>query len=270
MLPQSAESDGSDKLDKKDTKPLELVLDFEVDESNVLKASARLKDFPDITVSRTLSRGGADEKILSSLEDSIIEINRDKPVYFVVKEFSSRAVEVATEANQIIDSQTQTVKPEVLAKVTRRLKVAKDLLERRETCRGNISYVEHFLGSFSKILGKSEIAPIEKKLKELKTYDQSGTVDEILAAKKKLFSLIDKYPVLLNMQMLEQAYDISYHTNPAKAEKLGMQISEIHAAIVDGKTDKITEILEAAAPEAHEIIHGAYHKSASIHKGVVL
>jgi hypothetical protein len=87
-------------------KPLEVLLDFEIDSNNLINVSASLANQPEVRVSRTLSRGKVDEKLFLDLERSIARVNEAKPGFYAVLDFLHRSVAIATTINRVIDPET--------------------------------------------------------------------------------------------------------------------------------------------------------------------
>ena len=103
------DDDSEDSASEKDAR--EVLLDFEIDEDNLITVGARLKDRPEVRVSRTLSRGNADERLFLELEGAIARVNEEKHEYFTKYEFLFRSGEIAHVINGVIDPETGAEKP---------------------------------------------------------------------------------------------------------------------------------------------------------------
>jgi molecular chaperone DnaK len=95
-------------LDQYYPRGTEILVTFELDEtSNHLAITAALKNDPRIKVSRTFSRGKADEVIYDRLEDLIANLNSGDYTLSGIEEGLRLAVPVVHAANMIIDERSQ-------------------------------------------------------------------------------------------------------------------------------------------------------------------
>ncbi|MEJ1931560.1 Hsp70 family protein [Nostoc sp. NIES-2111] len=92
----------------------EILVNLELDEKNSdLKMTATLKNDPSERVSCTFSHGSPDERIYQELEEAIAELNNQDLTQLGVEEALKLAVPIVQSANEIIDSRTNEVRPDI-------------------------------------------------------------------------------------------------------------------------------------------------------------
>jgi molecular chaperone DnaK len=246
----------------------EVLLDFEIDENNIITVAASLKDMPDINVSRTLSRGNIDEKLFLDLEESIAQINREKHDYYVVYDFLHRAVGIAKEINQVIDPETGEANEAMRQQAVRHQAVAEELVTKEGTAYSNIYYAEEFLTEAGTLLHAPQRRALRKKIDQLKEKNEQGSADDILKSRDELLEELDKHPVLLSIKDLELALDIVQRENPAKAPRYEKYLRDVHNALDRNDPDTFMRLMEEILPEVGQILRDYDSKELRIWKEI--
>ena len=146
----------------------DVLLDFEIDENNLITVAAALKELPDVNVSRTLSRGNVDEKLFLDLEESIARVNRDKHDYYVVYDFRQRVIGIAKEINQVVNPETGEANDAIRQQVVGHQAVAEQLVARETSALPNVYYAEAFLSGEGRFLDNNQRRSLEKKIAAVK------------------------------------------------------------------------------------------------------
>jgi molecular chaperone DnaK len=246
----------------------EVLLDFEIDENNLITVAAALKDLPDVNVSRTLSRGNVDEKLFLDLEESIARVNREKHDYYVVYDFLQRAIGLAKEINQVIDPETGEANEAIRQQVVRHQAVAEQFVAQETTALANIYYAEAFLTGVGALLSESERRSMQKKIDKLKDENDQGSPDDILQARDDLLKELDKHPVLLRIKDLENALEIVTAEDPAKAPRYEKYYHDIRNAMTRGDTDTFMRLMTEVMPEVAKILEDHESKDLRIWKEI--
>jgi len=257
----------SPPANNKDKLP-EIILDFEVDINNLITVSAFLKDHPDTKISRTLSRGGADEQLFIELETSIEEVNNDQKGYYEVDEFLHRTLEIADQINQLIDPETGNINTTLHNKIIKMREIAQSIYENNESFRGNIFYARDFIGDVGHLLTKDEQARLKKYFKLFKEKTKTAELDEIVKARKTLFDELDKHPLLGTLQSIGNAAEIVAENDPNKYEYFQKYINDITKAIEADDLQTIKKLLAEIMPEVNNIIHQQQNEKLHIFKEV--
>ncbi len=246
----------------------DILLDFEIDENNLITVAAALKELPDVKVSRTLSRGNVDEKLFLDLEESIARVNRDKHDYYVVYDFRQRVIGIAKEINQVVNAETGEANDAVRQQALRHQAVAEQLVTQETSALPNVYYAEAFLSGEGKFLDNNQRRSLEKKIAAVKEENEKGSLDGILQARDELLEELDKHPVLMAVKDLENAIGIVTQEDPAKAPRYVQYLYDIRNAMMRHDTDTFVRLMDEIMPEASKILHDYESKDLRIWKDI--
>ncbi|MBT8419698.1 MAG: Hsp70 family protein [Gammaproteobacteria bacterium] len=230
----------------------EVLLDFEIDSDNLITVSAQIKGKPDIQVSRTLSRGKADERLFIELRQSIDRANQEEHKYYTTYDFLHRAVQIAEMINRIIDPKTGEENKALGQKIEERNQVAHQLLEKEEAPWTNLYYAEDFLNQMGHFMSPEDRKNLEIEIDNLKKQNETGTVEQIMATREKLFAELDKHPVLQLFVTLHNAYEVCRERDPVRAPYFEKYIQDIDLALQREDTLAIQRLLTEVMPEVHK------------------
>jgi molecular chaperone DnaK len=246
----------------------EVVLDFEIDEDNLITVAASLADQPDVRVSRTLSRGNADERLFLELETAIEKVNEEEHAYFTKYDFLLRSGEIARAINQVIDQQTGSENLEVSHGAEQQLAVATKLVELEESPSSNLFYLEDLLAIYGSLLAKDERESLAERIEKFREVNHSGTVEEILAARDQAHEEADKYQALDVLMSVGSAANTLARTDPAKAPRYDKQLQDLQTALFKEDTETFKRLAEEIMPEVNAILSGRDKEALHIFKGV--
>jgi molecular chaperone DnaK len=246
----------------------EVLLDFEIDDNNIISVSAHLADRPDVHVNRTLSRGNADERLFLDLERSIARVNEAKHEYYTKHDFLHRSVAIAGTINRVIDPETGQQDSQASQEVARLLEVANEMVDKEQSALGNIYYAEEFKRMWARFMKEGDEKRLENKLRVLKDRYEHGSISEILRAREEVKNELDKYPGLLAVQDLENAADIAAKEDPAKAPRYEKYFADVQSALMKGDEDTFRRLLNEIMPEVYTIIGTAANKDLHIWKEI--
>ena len=119
-----------------------------------------MKDHPQVHISRTLSRGKADERLFLSLEEAIRNANIAKHEFYAVHDFINRSVDIIKDINGIVDPETGEVHEEIYNRASQKLDKANKILESEESPWGTINYAKIMLDSCRSLMNPQEIGHI--------------------------------------------------------------------------------------------------------------
>lgn len=246
----------------------QVLLDFEIDDNNIINVSARLAERPDVQVSRTLSRGNADERLLLDLERSITRVNEAKHRYFTKHDFLHRAVAIASTINRVIDPETGQENAEASRETARLQTVANEMVEKEQSALGNIYYAEDFAATGAKFMREGDHKRLQDKIGVLKDKYEHGSVAEILNARREVQEELDKHPGLIAVKDLEHAAELAAEEDPAKAPRYEKYLVDVQRALMKGDGDTFRRLLTEIMPEAYAMVDTMAHKDLHIWKGV--
>ncbi|MFH0730910.1 MAG: Hsp70 family protein [Pseudomonadota bacterium] len=248
--------------------PLHVEITLKIDENNILEVAASLKEKPEVEISKTLSRGKADEVLFLALESLVETANRKGYRHYVSHDLTTRALSIIKNIHQVIDKKTgDTIEP-VFELAKMKIDKAAKMAEHDIACKPAIYYAEHMLEDFGQVISPGDQAAIRRRIKELHEMDDHGTFEENLAAHEKLREAVDK-PAIANMLMvLEKAGDACEAHEPARAAKFYDAVDDILDALKKEDFDRSNRIIEKVLPEADTVLDTYDYKTGKIHKDI--
>jgi len=252
---------------KKATKP-EIICNFRIDESNIIEVSAKMKDQPQVHISRTLSRGKADEKLFRSLEDAIRNANTTRHDFYAVHDFINRSVDIIKDVNDIVDPETGEVHDDIYNRANRKLDKADKMLENDESPWGTINYAKIMLDSCRKLMNPKEIKPLEDTLHKLEKSNREGSYEETLAVIKEMSQEMEKHPMALFFMEMERAYDYYREHNSPQAERILTYIENMQACMKKGDIAKFNSLAEEIMPEIRKVAELERSQTLKVEKGI--
>ena len=246
----------------------EVRLDFEIDVNNIINVSASLVGQDAVRVSRTLSRGQADEKLFLELERSIARVNEEQHNYYVNMDFLHRSVNIARGIHRVIDPETGQEDIKAAGDVEKQQHIAKEIVEKDETVLGNLYYAENFMTGYGRYLKENERKKLAVAIERLREKSDHGSLPEMLSARKAVNEALDKHPALLALGNLEHAASLAASENPAKAPRYEKYLHDTHDALRKGDHKRFGKLLDEIMPEVHAILKTQREKELHIWKEI--
>ena len=139
------------ELEKKDT-GFQIEINMKIDVNNLIEVDAHIMEIPEVKLSRTLSRGGSDEKIFTRIEKMIEEINRDYKDPLSIQEGKYRLSSAIRDVNNLLDGDTGKVNEKLMSGAELKLSKIKDKLAKMDHSVGGVFYLENLLDEYSELL----------------------------------------------------------------------------------------------------------------------
>ncbi len=246
----------------------EVLLDFEIDVNNLITVSAELKDQPDIRVSRTLSRGKADERLFVELQQGINQANEEQHDYYATYDYLHRTVKIAEQINGIIDPQTDEEDRSLSKAAEKRLGVAREVLNDGQAPLSNQYHAENFLFQLGHLMPARSRKQLDENLQEFKRVNETGSLKQILRSRKKLHEEIDKYPGLTVLAEIIHAAELCREYAPAKVARFDQYIRNINTAYQQQDMKTASSLISEILPEVRQITDRQEEKELHIWHGV--
>ena len=252
---------------KKDV-PLRVDLALEIDENNLIEVTASMKELPHIRLSKTLSRGSADEKLLVSLEEIISEANDKKYKKYTVLDLLQRALSAVRDINQVVAPETGRVDEMLYNRADLKIQKAKRMASEGHDSKPVIYYARNALGSFSSAIPPETREAIRKKVDHLEKMDEKGTYEENVKAIDNLHAELNKMGMVNQLMHIHKAGDICEKTDPSGAAKFYRAIEEILRAYEAEDASKAVDLLTKAYLKAETVVDKYEDAPSVIHKGI--
>lgn len=248
--------------------PREIEITLKIDENNLVEVAASIKKLPDVELSKTLSRGKADEKLFLSLEALINTANKKAYSEYVIIDLTSRILSIITDIHEVIDKKTDEVAEPVFNLAKMKIEKAGKMAEQEITSKPLIYYAKDVLDSFGPVISASDQAAIRKRIKTLYEMDERGTFEENLKSYNKLDASMDRLKGINALMMIKKAGEACEAHEPAKASKFFNAISDILKPSTQKDGERMGRLINAILPQAEDILDQYDSNTGIIHKDV--
>lgn len=255
--------------ERKAQRPCRIEITLDIDENNLVSVNAALLNYPEATVSRTLSRGKADEKLFLELELALSDADKAEYSAYTVIDLQSRARTIIKVLNTVVDSENGTVDEAQYEQARERIDKAIRIAANEEAPLTQIYYAESMLDDYSVLIEARIQEQIREKIEQLRYVDENGSYEETMRASKALASALDdKELALVNTLMqIENASEICFPGDPGKAKKFLRVISEVLEA-AEQEDDSAEEKLHAILPEVDQVLENYAMSTRKIHRDI--
>ncbi len=263
--------EANEKIKKEDreNEPLRMEITLRIDESNLIEVSAALKEHPDIQISKTLSRGKADEKLFLSLEETIVEANRKKYKEYIMLDLTCRSLSAIKDINKVVSEETGEVDEKVYEKASLKTDKARKMASEGRSGRSTIYYAQAALEDFGPAIPPKNKAAIRKNMKRLEDMDENGSYDENVEAIEDLNDMLNRKLGVVNVLMeIQKAGDFCMENNPSKAPKFYQTVENILKAYKKDDSDKAASLIKEIMPEAYGVVKEYEARSTMIYKDI--
>jgi molecular chaperone DnaK len=257
-----------EKDEKKKKDALHVAITLKIDENNLIEVTAALQEYPDIQLSKTLSRGKSDEKLFLSLEKTIAEANRKGYSEYTIIDFLYRSLSIIKNIHTVVNQKTGEVDEPMYKLSAMKIEKADRMAAEGHNSKTSIYYANTVLHSFGPAIPPKNQADIRKKMKHLEEMDEHGTYDENVRALKNFGESVDKLGGVNTLMQIQKAGDICMETQPSKAPKFYRCIEDIMEEFKNGNKKKASELLTGIMPETYSIINKFEAKTGVIYKDI--
>jgi molecular chaperone DnaK len=252
----------------KERGPLNVEITLEIDENNLIEATATMEELPNVRLSKTLSRGSADEKLLVSLEEIISEANRKKYGGYVTIDLLMRALSAIKDANRVVDPETGRLDEQLYERANLKIKKAGRMATEGRESRPLIYYAKNALFSFGSFISEDKKRAVLKKVEHLKEMDEQGSYEENVQAIDDLDSALDRLGGINLLMEIQKAGDLCTENEPSRAAKFYRAIEDILKAFAEQDDKEANAQIEGIWPEARAVIKKYDRKTGVIYKDI--
>ncbi len=254
---------------RKEDDPLHVEITLKIDESNLIEVTAKLKEYPEVQLSKTLSRGKADEKLFLSLEDTINEANEKQYNEYVMLDLTYRSLSAIKDINQIVDADTEMSDENLYNRAALKIEKAQKMSSEGKSGKSTIFYADVVLRDYEPAIPPNVRAEIEKSVKHLDEMDEHGNYEENVKAIDDLNDALNEKLGTVNLLMeIQKAGDFCMETNPSKAPRFYQSIHNILDAFTKKDEEKAFALIKDIMPDTYDVIKAHESKSGVIYKDI--
>ena len=250
--------------------PLHIEITLKIDENNIIEVTAALKEYPEVQLSKTLSRGKADEKLFLTLEEVINEANQKQYTEYIIIDMVSRSLSAIKDINRVVDTDTGHVDETICERAALKIEKARKMAAEENTSKTTIFYAESALDDFGPAIAPEVQTAIRKNVKRLEEMDEHGTYEENVRALDDLNDVLHNRlgPVVSLLMEIQKAGDFCMETDPSKAPKFYQCINDILDTFSEGKTDRAASLIKDIMPEVYDVVNKYEAKTGVIYKDI--
>ena len=260
------EEEDQENVDHKE--PIHLEITLKIDENNLAEVTAAIVELPQVELSKTLSRGSADEKLLLALEDLINTANQKGHSTFAVDDLTNRSISVIKDMDNIIDKQTDEVNQSLYQTAEMKIQKAEKMAEADFTSVALINYAQSALESFGPMINADQKIAINRGIEKLNKMDEYGTYEENVKAYEGLDTILDDVGWINVLMMIQKAGEYCEEHEPGKGAKFFNAIEYIMDAYTKAKIDRINSKIEEVLPEVNAILDKYESQIGTIYKDI--
>ncbi|MFC1851586.1 Hsp70 family protein [candidate division CSSED10-310 bacterium] len=263
---------GIDQLDEEELmkrdEPFRVEITLKIDENNIIAVNASLKEHPDLNVSRTISRGMSDEKLLLELEATIEEANRKNYNIYVIYELVHRTLAILKDIDRLGDPETGTVNKTLYQKIEMNIQKARRLAAENKLSKPTIEYAITLLQKFGSIIPKGLQHDIRHKVEFLQKSDLNGTYKDNIKAIDDLQKSLKSLGTINAFMEIDKAAYFLQDVDPDRAQKYKKYLDEILLLHKNGNIDNVFQLLNEIMPEVLDVIQMIESATNVIHKDI--
>ncbi|MCI5194051.1 MAG: Hsp70 family protein [Candidatus Electrothrix sp. AU1_5] len=237
------------------SQPSRIEITLDIDENNLIAVNAALLNQPEVAVSRTLSRGKADEKLFLKLEQALVDADTKEYSSYTVIDLQNRVRGIIEMINGVVDIQNDSVDTARYEQASNQIDKAVKIAANEEAPLTQLYYAESVLDDYSVLIEPKVQEQLQSKIEKLRQVDRNGSYEETMRASAALAATLDdKRLALVNTLMqIENASEICFKTDSNKAKRFLRVIAEVLEA-AEQQNDTVTDKLQAILPEVEEIL----------------
>lgn len=250
---------------KQENDRLNVTITLDIDENNLISVKAVLKEAPDIKLSKTLSRGKADEKLFVFLEKMINDANQKKYNNYLILDLTYRALSAIKDIQQVISPETQEINKDIYEKVVIKLEKAKKLAAENQQGQSSIFYAENILASYGEIIPVPKKTKIEQCIKNIEKAENEGSYEENIKAFDKLSNALSDLGNVNLLMSIQQAGFYYMQTDPSKGHRFHKYIEDIMFALTEDNAARAAELIDEIMPETYATLERMAKETSVIH-----
>ncbi len=247
------EAENLDEHTKNDAR-LHVELTVKIDENNLVEVSAGLEELPDVKVSKTLSRGKADEKLFVALETLIADANRAEYKKYVMLDLEERSLSAIRDIHRVVDDDTGEVDAATYDQADLKIDKARRLAGEDKVSKPAIYYGESALASFEPAIAPDKRKLLKRKIEELEEADERGSYAENVEAIDRLHDVLHDLGAVNVLMNIQKAARYCDETEPARASKFHRAIDDILEAFRTGDAAGAHTVMDRIMPGVQEIV----------------
>ncbi len=251
-------------------KPSQIEITLDIDENNLVSVNAALRDQPEVNISKTLSRGQADEKLFLSLEKAIHEADEQEYSSYTIIDLLNRTRFIIKSINGVVDDKTGEVDEAEYKRAKGQIEKAIKIAEDETAPVTKIYYAESMLELFSPAIPPAAQKRLRKKLELLRREDQEGSYKATMRACDGLSDTLDDddFAVASILSQISNAAEYCIDSEPAKASQFMKVVHDMLKLDQNANASQVMAQLSEIMPQVNEVLDREENETRVIHKDI--
>ena len=263
------EEKAADKDDSQDSEIRHVVIKLHIDENNLIEVTASLQELPDVQLSKTLSRGQADEQLFLDLEQAITKANEEGYSRMVVVDLQHHALAAIRDIHRIVSQETGHVDETMYERAKMKIDKAERMAAEEKVSKPVLNYAYSALNVYGEMIPDEIQKTIQNNIRKVEDADAYSGYEETVQAVDELHeSLKEIGGIHFFMQLDNAAKVCSYNGDRNREQKFLHAKHEMMQAMAQQDTDKFEEILNRILPEAQNVVESFGSQGGKIHKDI--
>ncbi|MCD4818511.1 MAG: Hsp70 family protein [Candidatus Cloacimonetes bacterium] len=198
-------------IDEGYPKGTELAVKIHIDADNVIEITVNLLKNPEVKISKTLSRGLADEKLLYEIEKVINETQDKKLFVLKIKEIISKAVEIISKANLLIDEDTGKINQEMYHNLYTQLETMKFEKKSDISPEGIVNTAQSIIDGYHFLIEENLQKKMKNHIKKIDSNRKKNNSKIVYQECEKLQKCLKNLdPIVLSFVVVEQMHGLFF------------------------------------------------------------
>ncbi len=263
------EEKAEEEDDSQESEIRHVVIKLHIDENNLIEVRASLQELPDVQLSKTLSRGQADEQLFLDLEQAITKANEKGYSRIGVIDLQHHALSVIRDIHRIVSQETGRVDETLYERSKIKIDKAERMAAEEKVCKPVLNYAYSALNVYGEMIPEEVKDSIREKIRNLEEADEHSGYEETVQAVEELHESLNEIGgVQIFMQLDNAAKICSYNGDRNGEQKFLHAKHEMMQAMEQKDTEKFQELLDRVIPDAEKVAVSFGSQGGKIHKDI--
>ena len=247
---------------------LHVEISLRIDENNLIEVTAALQELPDIQLTKTLSRGQADEQLFLDLEQVISKANEQQSSRMVVFDLQHHALSAIRDIHCLVDQETGSVDEALYERARLKIDKAERMAAAEKVSKPVLNFAHSALHGYGEILPDKVTKSISEKAKKLEDADEHLGYEDTVQAIDELHTALEELGHVQLLMQLDNAAHICSQSDPRQEQKFIRYKNDLMQALDNGDLETFEKLMHEIIPQTSEVVKTYNLQSQEIHKDI--
>lgn len=263
------DQDEGEDIDSEQSEVQHLEISLHIDENNLIEVTASLQELPDVQLTKTLSRGQADERLFLDLEEAITQANEQHYPRMAVVDLKHHALSAIRDIHRIVNQETGSVDNTLFERAKMKIDKAVRMAAEEQLCKPVLNYAYSILNLYREFIPNEVEELLRERIRKLEDADEHLDYDDTVEAIDDLHNGLDKIGGVKVFMQLDTAAGICRRTGDTSQEQKFIRCkNELIRALNNDDGEKFRGVLDQILPEAVKVTETFASQGEKIHKDI--